>query len=81
MSSTSRIESQARNGSAAAITFLRVVPFGATPVIKNRRSPKGGVVRLISMANNTTMPNQTGSKPMAFAKGKKNGMVISKIDS
>ena len=40
---------------------LSTPPLGATPCIRNSSKPNGGVLRLISSASSTMMPNQTGS--------------------
>ena len=54
---------------------LAPVPGGATPIITNSSSPKGGVVVEISSASTMMMPNHTGSKPSEIASGTKIGMV------
>ena len=57
-----------------------VVPFGATPFITKSKSPKGGVVKLISRASSMISPNQIGSKFSVTASGKKIGTVSSIIE-
>ena len=48
---------QAINGTAAIQISLKRVPGGATPCITNNKRPNGGVVKLISIANNIMMAN------------------------
>ena len=51
------IIAHAINGIAAKQISEKRVPVGATPCITNSNSPKGGVVKLISIANSIITAN------------------------
>jgi len=68
--------SMVMNGAAAAYICLTVISFGATPFMTNRSSPKGGVIRLISITISKSTPNQIMLKLADQASGKKKGSVI-----
>ena len=55
--SPTKMIAHAINGTAAIQISLKRVPGGATPCITNNRRPNGGVVKLISIANNMIMAN------------------------